>query len=133
MVYLTALPGGWIADRLIGARRAVLVGAIIIACGHYTMALPGNVGIFPGLILITLGTGLLKPNISQMVGGLYEKDSVRRDAGFSIFYMGINLGAFIAPLITGWLADDYGYHWGFAAAAVGMTFAVIQYISGGRR
>ncbi|NUT37550.1 MAG: peptide MFS transporter [Hamadaea sp.] len=133
MVYLAALPGGWIADRLIGARRSVLYGGIVIALGHYVMAIPTDWSIFPGLILIVLGTGLLKPNISQMVGNLYEKDSPRRDAGFSIFYMGINLGAFIAPLITGWLADNWDYHAGFAAAAVGMTFAVIQYIIGGRR
>lgn len=133
MVYLAALPGGWAADRLIGARRAVLIGGIIIAAGHYVMAIPTDWSIFPGLILIVLGTGLLKPNISQMVGNLYEKDSPRRDAGFSIFYMGINLGAFIAPLITGWVADRWDYHLGFSVAAIGMTFAVIQYVIGGRR
>ncbi|MEV6970334.1 peptide MFS transporter [Hamadaea sp. NPDC051192] len=133
MVYLAALPGGWVADRLLGARRSVLYGGIVIALGHYTMAIPTDWSIFPGLIMIVLGTGLLKPNISQMVGNLYEKDSPRRDAGFSIFYMGINLGAFIAPLITGWLADHFNYHLGFSVAAVGMTFAVIQYIVGGRR
>ncbi|NUT17831.1 MAG: peptide MFS transporter [Hamadaea sp.] len=133
MVYLAALPGGWVADRLLGARRSVLYGGIVIALGHYTMAIPTDWSIFPGLILIVLGTGLLKPNISQMVGNLYEKDSPRRDAGFSIFYMGINLGAFVAPLITGWLADHVNYHVGFSVAAVGMTFAVIQYIIGSRR
>ncbi|MBB5873954.1 POT family proton-dependent oligopeptide transporter [Allocatelliglobosispora scoriae] len=133
MVYLTALPGGWIADRLIGARRSVLYGGIIIALGHYVLAVPANWTVFLGLILIVVGTGLLKPNISSMVGNLYEKDSAKRDAGFSLFYMGINLGAFIAPLITGWLADNYSYHAGFAAAAIGMTFAVIQYIVGSKR
>jgi len=133
LVYLAALPGGWIADRLIGARRAVLVGGIIIACGHYVMAIPANAGIYPGLFLIVIGTGLLKPNVSGMVGNLYAKDSIRRDAGFSIFYMGINLGAFIAPLITGWLGDHVGYHAAFGAAAVGMTFGVIQYVLGLKR
>ncbi|WP_034591057.1 peptide MFS transporter [Hamadaea tsunoensis] len=133
LVYLTALPGGWIADRLIGARRSVLYGGIVIALGHYVMAVPADWSVFPGLILIVLGTGLLKPNISTMVGNLYEKDSVRRDAGFSVFYMGINLGAFVAPLVTGWLADHVSYHAGFAAAAIGMTFAVVQYVIGSKR
>ncbi|WP_255545327.1 peptide MFS transporter [Micromonospora parastrephiae] len=132
MVYLLALPGGWVADRLIGARRSVLWGGVVIAAGHYVMAVPVRWSVFAGMVLIVLGTGLLKPNISTMVGALYDRDSPRRDAGFSIFYMGINLGAFIAPLITGYLGEKINWHLGFAVAAVGMTFGVIQYVLGRR-
>ncbi|SCF12433.1 proton-dependent oligopeptide transporter, POT family [Micromonospora coriariae] len=132
MVYLMALPGGWVADRLIGARRSVLWGGVVIAVGHYVMAVPTRWSVFAGMTLIVLGTGLLKPNISTMVGALYDRDSPRRDAGFSIFYMGINLGAFIAPLITGFLGEKINWHLGFAVAAVGMTFGVIQYVLGRR-
>ena len=127
-VYLLALPGGWLADRLYGLQKAVWVGGIIIALGHFSMAIPMDETFFLGLVLIVLGTGLLKPNISSIVGGLYPlQDSARRDAGFSIFYMGINIGAFIAPLIVGYLAEKVGWHWGFGAAGVGMLFGVIQY------
>ncbi|RLP93347.1 MULTISPECIES: peptide MFS transporter [unclassified Micromonospora] len=132
MVYLMALPGGWVADRLIGARRSVLWGGVVIAAGHYVMAVPTRWSVFAGMTLIVVGTGLLKPNISTMVGALYDRDSPRRDAGFSIFYMGINLGAFIAPLITGFLGEKINWHLGFAVAAVGMTFGVIQYVLGRR-
>ncbi|MGW3614042.1 peptide MFS transporter [Micromonospora sp. NPDC005163] len=132
MVYLMALPGGWVADRLIGARRSVLWGGVVIAAGHYVMAVPTRWSVFAGMTLIVLGTGLLKPNISTMVGALYDRDSPRRDAGFSIFYMGINLGAFIAPLITGLLGEKINWHLGFAVAAIGMTFGVIQYVLGRR-
>jgi POT family proton-dependent oligopeptide transporter len=132
MVYLMALPGGWVADRLIGARRCVLWGGIVIACGHYLMAVPARWSVFAGMALIVLGTGLLKPNISTMVGDLYDRDSPRRDAGFSLFYMGINLGGFSAPLITGFLGEKINWHLGFGAAAIGMTFGVIQYVVGGR-
>jgi POT family proton-dependent oligopeptide transporter len=132
MVYLMALPGGWIADRLIGARRSVLWGGVIIAAGHYVMAIPTRWSVFAGMTFIVLGTGLLKPNISTMVGDLYDRDSPRRDAGFSLFYMGINIGGFIAPLITGYLGERINWHLGFAAAAVGMTLAVVQYVWGGR-
>src|SRR5204863_3159772 len=106
MVYMTSLPGGWIADRLIGQRRAILYGGILIACGHFSMAVPTITTFYIGLVLIVLGTGLLKPNISVIVGQLYGAKDQRRDAGFSIFYMGINLGAFLAPLITGFLAQS---------------------------
>lgn len=137
MVYLMALPGGWVADRLMGTRRSVLWGGIVIALGHYALALPTRSFFYLGLILIVLGTGLLKPNISAMVGQLYDKHTElaenKRDSGFTLFYMGINLGAFIAPLITGWVRQDYGYHWAFGVAAVGMTIAVIQYVLGGRK
>lgn len=137
MVYLMALPGGWIADRLLGTRRSVLWGGIVIALGHYTLAVPLKATFFLGLALIVLGTGLLKPNISAMVGELYDKHPElaedRRDAGFTLFYMGINVGAFIAPLITGYFQGQNRYHLAFGIAAVGMTIAVIQYVLGGRR
>ena len=135
-VYFTAIPGGWIADRLLGLRRAVLVGAILIALGHYAlffMRLGGLTFFYGGLVLIALGTGLLKPNISSIVGQLYATDDQRRDAGFSIFYMGINIGAAFSPLICGWLGQKIGWHWGFGAAAVGMTLGIVQYVLGGHR
>lgn len=131
-VYLLALPGGWIADRVIGTRRAVLIGGIIIAAGHFSMAVPGMTTFYLGLALIVIGTGLLKPNISAMVGDLYPEGGARRDAGFSIFYMGINIGAFAAPLIVGFLGESIDWHLGFGAAGVGMVLGVIQYIVGGR-
>jgi len=147
LAYLAALPGGWIADRLIGQRRAVLVGGVIIACGHLSLTLHGLPFFFLGLGLIIMGTGMLKPNISTMVGALYTPEDERRDAGFSIFYMGINIGAFVSPLVCGFLAQDprfkaflashdisaaASWHWGFGAAAVGMTLGLIQYVLGGR-
>ena len=132
MVYMTTLPGGWIADRLIGQRRAVLYGGIIIASGHFCMAFSALSTFYLGLFLIVIGTGLLKGNVSVIVGRLYAKDDIRRDAGFSIFYMGINLGAFIAPLVCGYLGQKVSWHIGFAAAGVGMTLGVIQYVLGGK-
>ena len=132
-VYLTAIPGGFVADRLLGLRRAVLVGGILIATGHYTLAFHGLSTFYAGLILIVLGTGLLKPNISSMVGQLYAQDDDRRDAGFSIFYMGINLGAFVSPFLCGYLGQRIGWHWGFGAAGVGMTLGLLQYVLGGKR
>src|SRR5213593_2431276 len=110
-VYFTAIPGGWIADRLLGLRRAVLVGGIFIALGHYCLAVNVRPLFFAGLVFIVLGTGLLKPNISSIVGQLYAKDDPRRDAGFSLFYMGINLGAFISPFVCGYLGQQVGWHW----------------------
>jgi POT family proton-dependent oligopeptide transporter len=142
-VWYLPLIGGWLADRVFGARRAVLIGGIIIACGHYSMAINTHLNFYAGLILIALGTGLLKPNISAMVGQLYPDRDQRRDAGFSIFYMGINLGAFLSPIIVGFLAQSQWFrdfitargfdpnsvwHWGFGAAGVGMTIGVIQYL-----
>src|SRR5687767_10710578 len=129
-VYFTSIPGGWIADRLLGQRKAVLVGGILIALGHYSMALNVLPLFYSGLVLIVLGTGLLKPNISSIVGQLYEQGDPRRDAGFSIFYMGINLGAFIAPLVCGYLGQRIGWHWGFGAAGIGMTLGLVQYVMG---
>jgi POT family proton-dependent oligopeptide transporter len=130
LVYVLPLAGGWIADKIWGARRSVLVGGIIIAAGHFSMAMPAETMFWLGLFLIAAGTGLLKPNISAIVGHLYAPDDVRRDAGFSLFYMGINLGAFLAPLVTGALQVHLGWHWGFAAAGVGMVLGLIQYVLG---
>ncbi len=133
VVYMAAMPGGWVADRLWGARKAVLVGGIVIAAGHFTLAIPADVAFFCGLGLIAIGTGLLKPNISAMVGGLYEgQPSARRDAGFTLFYMAINIGGMAAPLVVGYLGENVDWHLGFGVAGVGMTLAVIQYVLGGR-
>ncbi len=130
MAYLAMLPGGWIADRLIGQRKAVLYGGLIIACGHYALAIPRTPTFYVGLGLIVLGTGLLKPNVSTMVGQLYGPNDVRRDAGFSIFYMGINLGALVAPLLCSYVGEKINWHYGFGLAGVGMTLGVIQYYAG---
>jgi POT family proton-dependent oligopeptide transporter len=130
MVYMTTLPGGWIADRLIGPQRAVLYGGMLIAAGHFSMAVPSLSMFYLGLLLIVLGTGLLKGNVSVIVGRLYGPADVRRDAGYSIFYMGINLGAFIAPLVCGYLGQQVDWHLGFAAAGIGMTLGLIQYSLG---
>lgn len=127
-VYLLALPGGWLADKFFGLRNAIWYGGIIITAGHFSMAIPGNTTFYLGLVLIVIGTGLLKPNISSIVGGLYgEDEQARRDAGFSIFYMGINIGAFLAPLITGYLGEGISWHYGFGAAGVGMLLGLVQY------
>ena len=127
-VYLMSLPGGWVADRLLGLRRAIMVGAVLISLGHISIGLSsfahGRVPFFMGLILIVLGTGLLKPNISAIVGDLYPEGGARRDAGFSIFYMGINTGAFAGQIVTGLLGEKYGWHWGFGAAGVGMLIGL---------
>jgi len=127
LVYAASLPGGWIADRYLGQFRAVLLGGIIIAFGHFSMAIDSIPFFYVGLGLIIAGTGLLKPNVSSQVGALYGEGDLRRDAGFSIFYMGINLGAFIAPLVCGTLGQEVRWHWGFAAAGVGMVLGLIQY------
>lgn len=130
-VYLASLPGGWVADRLLGLRRAILYGAICISAGHISIGLTSFVGskvfFFLGLCLIVIGTGLLKPNISAIVGDLYPEGGARRDAGFSIFYMGINLGAFMGQLVTGFLGETIGWHWGFGAAGVGMLLGLTTF------
>jgi proton-dependent oligopeptide transporter, POT family len=125
-VYVIALPGGWIADRLIGAQRAVWFGGLTIMIGHFVLAIPSVGTFFLGLILVAIGTGLLKPNISAIVGEFYPPGDPRRDGGFTIFYMGINVGAALGPLVCGWLALD-NWHYGFAAAGVGMSFGLIQF------
>ncbi len=139
-VYMLAIPGGFIADRILGARKSVLIGGGVIALGHFSLAVPSIFTFYLGLVLIVLGTGLFKPNISVLVGHLYQPNDPRRDAGFSIFYMGINIGAFIAPLITGFLAQSNAFksflasagfdpagswHWGFGAAGVGMLLGLL--------
>jgi len=126
-VYLVSLPGGWIADRLLGAQKSVLVGGIVITAGHLTLALPGKAAFFVGLVLVVIGTGFLKPNISALVGELYPEGGARRDAGFTVYYMGINIGAFVGPLVCGYLGEEVNWHLGFGAAGIGMLFGVIQY------
>lgn len=147
LVYLASVPGGWLADNYLGLRRAVFLGGFIIMCGHVCLAIPSMGTFYAGLGLVILGTGLLKPNISATVGALYEPQDVRRESGFSIYYMGINIGAFTAPLVCGWLAQDEGFraflgrvgvdprsswHFGFGAAAVGMALGLVQYVLTGR-
>ncbi|HEY6059907.1 MAG TPA: peptide MFS transporter [Gemmatimonadales bacterium] len=132
-VWLTPIVGGLIADRLLGQFRSVFLGGVIIALGHFSLAFKSLPSFYLGLTLIVVGTGLLKPNISTMVGSLYEPGDARRDAGFSIFYMGINIGAFLGIMGAGWLAQKIDWHIGFAAAGVGMTFGLIQYVLGRRR
>ncbi|MGH9398816.1 MAG: peptide MFS transporter, partial [Thermoanaerobaculia bacterium] len=131
-VYLFALPGGWIADRILGLRRAVFVGGCFIAAGHFSMALPTVPSFYLGLSLIVIGTGLLNPNVSCMVGDLYPEGGARRDAGFSVFYSGINLGAFAGPIVCGLLGEKVNWHLGFCAAGVGMVLGLIQYSLGGK-
>ena len=132
MVYLVTLPGGWISDRVLGPRAAVLYGGIVIMLGHVAMAVPaGTAFVYLGLALIIAGTGLLKPNIATLVGHLYgEDEDARRDAGFSLFYMGINVGAFLAPLVVGTLGQKVSWHLGFGTAAAGMAFGLVQYVLG---
>lgn len=127
-MYLAALPGGWLADNWLGQRRAVWYGSILIALGHLSIALSalwGNTLFFIGLVLIVAGTGLFKTCISVMVGTLYKEGDARRDGGFSLFYMGINIGSFMAPLITGWLVGSHGWHWGFGIGGLGMLVALL--------
>jgi POT family proton-dependent oligopeptide transporter len=130
LVYLTGLIGGYLSDRWLGPHRAIIVGSTLIAAGHFTLAIPSQVAFFVGLLLIILGTGFHKPIISTMVGQLYHQGDARRDGGFTIFYMGINVGAFIGPLICGSLAQSasFGWHWGFASAGVGMVIGTGTYL-----
>ena len=130
MVYMAALPGGWIADQFLGLRRAVFIGGILIAVGNFCLVIPSMFAFYTGLALIVAGTGLLKPNVSAIVGQLYTPEDARRDAGFSIFYMGINTGALIAPLLCGWVAQ-YNWRYGFGLAGIGMIIGLIQYVVGG--
>jgi POT family proton-dependent oligopeptide transporter len=145
LVYMLSVPGGWVADRILGLRKSVFVGGVLIMFGQLCLAVPGARLFYLGLALIILGTGLLKPNVSAIVGELYGKEDVRRDAGFSIFYMGINLGAFIAPLVVGWLAQsdafkqvlagwgvrpELSWNWGFGIGALGMFLGLVQYVAG---
>jgi proton-dependent oligopeptide transporter, POT family len=126
-VYFLGLPGGWIADRLLGGQRAIWYGGIIIMCGHIVLAIPNNSTFFIGLILVASGTGLLKPNISALVGQLYDEDDVRRDSGYALYYMGINIGSVLGYTVCGFFGEKVGWHWGFGAAAIGMAFGLFQY------
>ena len=128
MVYFMVVPGGWIADNILGHQKAVLIGALIIALGHFTLAIPIEQTFFLGLIFVVLGTGLLKGNISTIVGQLYEGQDDKRDSGYTIFYMSINIGSTLGFLICSYLGEKIGWHWGLGAAGIGMTFGVIQYI-----
>jgi POT family proton-dependent oligopeptide transporter len=145
LVYMLSLPGGWVADKILGLRKSVLLGGILIMFGQGCLAVPGSALFYPGLALIILGTGLLKPNVSAIVGDLYGREDVRRDAGFSIFYMGINLGAFLSPLVVATLAQspwfkgvlsgmgiapETSWHWGFGVGALGMFLGLVQYVLG---
>ncbi len=129
LVYLTPMIGGYIADRYIGTHRALLIGGAIISAGHFVLALPGMSAFYAGLGLVVIGTGFFKANVSTLAGQLYSKGDERRDAGFTIFYMGINTGGFLGPLVCGYLAqsDRFGWHYGFAAAGVGMVLGLIGY------
>jgi len=126
-IYFMGLPGGWIADKLIGGQRAVWYGGIVIMCGHMVLAIPNDKTFFVGLVIVVLGTGLLKPNISALVGQLYSPEDARRDSGYTIYYMGINIGSIIGYIVCGYLADYVGWHWAFGAAAVGMGLGLVQY------
>src|SRR5256712_6784977 len=132
-VWLVAIVGGFVADRWLGQYRSVLIGGAIIALGHFTLAFHALPFFHAGLWLIVIGTGLLKPNASTLVGSLYEQGDERRDAGFSIFYMGINIGALLGPIVAGKIAEGIDWHLGFACAGVGMTLGLIQYVAGRRR
>jgi proton-dependent oligopeptide transporter, POT family len=132
-VWGAAILGGIVADRFLGQYRSVLLGGVIIALGHFALAFKALAFFYSGLALIVVGTGLLKPNVSTIVGSLYPPGDPRRDAGFSIFYMGINLGAFLGPLVAGYLAQRVGWHVGFACAGIGMTFGLVQYVLGRNR
>ncbi len=130
LVYLTPLLGGYIADRYLGQRKAIVVGAVLMALGHFAMAFPALPFFFGAMILLILGNGFFKPNISTVVGRLYEENDPRRDGGFTIFYMGINVGAFFSPLVCGALGEKVGWHYGFGAAGVGMVLGLVMYLWG---
>jgi POT family proton-dependent oligopeptide transporter len=132
MVYLLALAGGWVADRITGQRRAVLYGGMLISAGNFCLATPSLMFFYAGLGLIMMGTGMLKPNVSVIVGQIYAPGDKRRDSGFSIFYMGINLGALISPLICGWVGENVSWRLGFAISGIGMVAGLIQYWLGGK-
>ncbi|OMG12461.1 MFS transporter [Actinomyces naeslundii] len=129
-VYLLAIPGGIFADRVIGPWLSTLYGGVVIMAGHICLTIPTTVTSWTGIVLVAVGTGFIKPNLTTIVGGLYDDDDIRRDAGFQLFYTSINVGAFASPLLTGWLREHYGYHAGFSSAAVGMAFALAAFVYG---
>ncbi len=128
LVYLSPLLGGFLADNVIGQRRAILLGGLLMVFGHLSLAFDGMAFFYAGIALLIAGNGLFKPNMSSMVGSLYRPGDGRRDSAYTIYYMGINIGAFFAPLICGTLAEKIGWHWGFAAAGVGMTISLIMFV-----
>ena len=130
LVYVASIPGGWIADNILGQKKSVLYGGVLLVFGHTILAVEQMWAFYTGLGLIIAGVGMLKPNISSMVGGLYAKGDVRRDKGFIIFYIGINVGAFLSSLIVGYVGETYGWHFGFGLAGIGMTLGLIQYMYG---
>lgn len=130
LIYATPVLGGMLADKLLGLRRSIMMGGILMALGHFVLAFDTEILFFIALGLLIVGNGLMKPNISSFVGALYEQGDDRRDSGFTIFYMGINIGAFVAPLFCGWLGITYGWHYGFGAAGIGMVLGVITFWSG---
>ncbi|GAA1791394.1 peptide MFS transporter [Nocardioides hankookensis] len=133
-VYLATIVGAWMADRVLGPERMLFYAAIVVMLGHIALsAIPGLAGVGVGLVLIALGSGGVKANASSVLGSLYAEDDERRDGGFSLFYMGINIGAFAGPLLTGWLQENEGFHYGFALAAIGMFLGLVQYSVGRRR
>ena len=130
LVYVASIPGGWIADNILGQKKSVLYGGILLVLGHSILAVEEMWAFYTGLGLIIAGVGMLKPNISSMVGGLYAQGDIRRDEGFIIFYIGINVGAFLSSLIVGYVGETYGWHYGFGLAGIGMTLGLIQYLYG---
>ena len=129
-VYLLAIPGGIFADRVIGPWLSTLYGGMVIMAGHICLSIPVVATSWLGIVLVAVGTGFIKPNLSTIVGGLYDDDDPRRDAGFQLFYMSVNVGSLASPLVTGWLREHYGYHAGFSSAAVGMAFALVAFVYG---
>lgn len=130
LVYVASIPGGWIADKFLGQKKSVLYGGILLVAGHSILAVEQMWAFYTGLGLIIAGVGMLKPNISTMVGGLYKQGDIRRDKGFTIFYIGINLGAFLSALIVGYVGETYGWHYGFGLAGIGMAAGLVQYLAG---
>jgi POT family proton-dependent oligopeptide transporter len=132
LVYVASIPGGIIADKLLGQRKSVMIGGWLLVAGHGVLSIEQDWAFYTGLLLIILGVGMLKPNISTMVGGLYKEGDPRRDKGFSIFYIGINVGAAVASILVGWIAAEYGWHYGFGLAAIGMVLGQVVYVYGQR-
>lgn len=130
LVYVASIPGGWVADKFLGQKKTVLLGGILLCLGHGILAIPQDWAFFTGLLLIILGVGGLKPNISTMVGGLYKEGDIRRDSGFTIFYIGINVGAFLASITVGYVAYLYGWHYGFGLAGIGMVVGQAVFMAG---
>ena len=130
LVYISSIPGGWIADKFLGQKKSVLIGGLLLVVGHSILVVEQMLAFYTGLGFIIAGVGMLKPNISTMVGGLYKRGDIRRDKGFTIFYIGINIGAFLSSLIVGTIGEVYGWHYGFGLAGIGMALGLLQYVFG---